>query len=372
MRGIIVFGFASALMTAGPAVAQPAASAGDMRRLHEQVVYTTVQILTSDGGVGTGWLLAQTGRPLVVTNRHVAEHVGPGGTRVRFYAGAERPPVEVGATRMHISAHIDLGILQLEADPPPTARALALSTDVTVVRGERVVLGGNPADPGNRAVLPFQTTEGVVTGHISGPAFQPCGVGRNCVVVDAASFSGSSGGPAFSVSGQLVGMLWGGPVQAAHMQMGMAAVTSQGQVVATVGQSRAAMQNPSFGYLIHVRTIADELRSLEAGTTRPTADRPRRPTLPLLPPRASVTAALAGAREPVAACGPGGEVQVTITFLGATGEVGRVRIETPDVRPHVADCIGNAIRAQRVPPFYRSDLLVTYRYRLGGPPSETP
>ena len=51
----------------------------------------------------------------------------------------------------------------------------------------------------NRSIaLPFQTTEGVVTGHVSGAGFKACGQGRNCVVVDAASL----GGPASHFCGR--------------------------------------------------------------------------------------------------------------------------------------------------------------------------
>jgi hypothetical protein len=52
---------------------------------------------------------------------------------------------------------IDLAVLQLEADPPPTARPIAMRTNTTVVRGERVVLGGNPSTlNGEATFLPFR------------------------------------------------------------------------------------------------------------------------------------------------------------------------------------------------------------------------
>ena len=207
--------FAGAFVACSPtAVAQPRADQArprDLRALHERAVYATV-LITTPIASATGWLLAQAGRPLVITNAHVANTVGLRGASVFFYAGSERPPVEVHATRAWTSGRIDLGILRLDADAPSTARPLVLRTSTTVVRGERIVLGGNPAT-GQGGVLPFQTTEGVVTGQIARSDFAQCGVGRNCIVIDAASFAGSSGGPALNVDGQLVGMLWGGPVQ---------------------------------------------------------------------------------------------------------------------------------------------------------------
>ena len=71
------------------------------------------------------------------------------------------------------------------------------------------------------------------------------------MVVDAASLGGSSGGPAFNRRGELVGMLWGGPVHAATVRVG------RGTARVSTG-----IENPSFAYLLHTRTIANELRRL--------------------------------------------------------------------------------------------------------------
>lgn len=219
---------------------------GDLRALHERVVYATVRV--SRGAMsGSGWLLAQSGRPYVVTNAHVARAAGD--CVVELYRGASEAPVQIPAQAIHTSRTADLGLLRLLGDPPTSARPVQLRTDTTVVRGQRVVLGGSPG-AGNGFVLPFQTTEGVVTGHVSGAAYAQCGAGRNCVVVDAASFRGSSGGPAFNTAGQLVGMLWGGPAQLAP-------------TASRSGRGVALIQNPTFSYLIHARTIAAELRRLE-------------------------------------------------------------------------------------------------------------
>jgi S1-C subfamily serine protease len=175
---------------------------------------------------------------MVITNGHVTR----ASTRVRveYYRGASTAPSGAWAVVQWRSRTIDLAVVRLEEDPPTTARALSFETG-DVVRGERIVLGGSPDD------LPFQTTEGVVTGALpESPLAARCGDQRNCLVVDAASFAGSSGGPAINAAGHVVGMLWGGPV---------------GEVSTRAGALPLWVQNPSFAFLIHVRTMERELRS---------------------------------------------------------------------------------------------------------------
>ncbi|MCC7538381.1 MAG: hypothetical protein IT379_19310 [Deltaproteobacteria bacterium] len=50
--------------------------------------------------------------------------------------------------------------------------------------------------------------------------------------------------------------------------------TPDGRTVTGVLEGEGVVQNPSFGYLIHTRTIAEELRTLEV--TRPPASAPAR------------------------------------------------------------------------------------------------
>lgn len=222
-----------------------------MRALHARVVHNLVQIRTAHGA-GSGWLLQQSGRPVVVTNKHVVRGVRR--AEVLFYRGTENAPSVVRAQVFGRSNNVDLAVLRLDADPPNSARPHRMNTTTTVYRGERIVLGGNPGTA-DGIQLPFQTTFGVVTGHVSGNRYEQCGRGRNCVVVDAASLGGSSGGPAFNLRGELVGMLWGGPAQLGDV------MTTRGPV-----RESAIVQNPSFAYLIHTRTLADELRRFERAT----------------------------------------------------------------------------------------------------------
>lgn len=247
-------------LDAMPASAQEARAQADLRALHSRVAHATVLIRAPDS-IGSGWLLAQSGRPVVITNRHVVARTRT--ATVAFYTDSERPPVSVRATVWHRARDIDLAILRLDADPPPEAEPLEMRTDVTVVRGQRVVLGGNPQGAAND-VLPFQTTEGVVTGHVSGSAYDECGPRRNCIVIDAASIAGSSGGPAFNIDGQLVGMVWGGPVQNARVGTTVIGATSRGEGVAGVGFGRGDVGNPTLAFLIHTRVIGEELQRLQA------------------------------------------------------------------------------------------------------------
>jgi S1-C subfamily serine protease len=240
--------------------AQPAQQNVDLRQLHETAVFATVRVQVSSTTWGTGWLLEQSGRPLVITNKHVIEGVGRAQVRVHFYQGTDRAPVEVPARVFRTSPRIDLAVLQLEDDAPSTARPIPLRTDTTVVRGERVVLGGNPSTfiGGRVTYLPFQTAEGVVTGHIADRAFEQCGAGRNCVVVDAASMQGSSGGPAFNLERQLVGMLWSGPVLRGRSRT---EIVEPGRRV--VAHEETEIANPAFSYLIHTHVMSEELRLME-------------------------------------------------------------------------------------------------------------
>lgn len=201
-------------------------------------MFATVRITTSTHR-GSGWLLAQTdARPLVMTNRHIADTALRGRIDIELYRGSSASPHRGEATLFYRSDTIDLAIFQLAEDPPATSRALEIER-ADVARGERVVVAGNPGD------LAFQTTEGVVTGALPEiPLTSSCGTGRNCLVVDAASFGGSSGGPALNTAGRVVGMLWGGPLS---------------ELIVGGTRLPAFIQNPAFAYLVHIRTIQEEL-----------------------------------------------------------------------------------------------------------------
>lgn len=176
---------------------------------------------------------------MVVTNRHVVRQRGR--VEVGFYQGSEGRTATVYANLVAASQQVDLSVLRLDADPPGTARALEIE-EGDVVRGERVVLGGNPNE------MRFQTSEGVVTGHVPDRR-RECGPGRNCIAIDASSFVGSSGGPVLNREGRVVGMLWGGP---------------GGRAGRTVRGVPVWLQNPTFAFAIHCQVLREELPRINA------------------------------------------------------------------------------------------------------------
>lgn len=58
-------------------------------------------------------------------------------------------------------------------------------------------------------------------------------------------------------------MLWGGPRYVARTASVVVGNTGRGQSVQGVAHGVAAIDNPSLAFLIHTRTIAAELRTLE-------------------------------------------------------------------------------------------------------------
>lgn len=241
----------------------------DLRAVHARIVSATVRIeyrtrrRASRGGdfviqrqTNSGWLLAQTGRPLVVTNGHIQETTG--NAYVLFYAGAGREEVAVRAEQVQVSRTLDLRVLRLLEDSPASVRPLRLQTNTVVVRGQRVVLAGNPTDDlGN--TLRFQSVEGIVSGHASGRPYFLCGPRRACVIIDCASFAGEAGGPVVNADGELVGMLWGGP---SRMHAGTRDVQRRGTRPAAPRGERGTHRG-SFAYMIHARTIAAQLQEWE-------------------------------------------------------------------------------------------------------------
>ncbi len=183
----------------------PSASTGDLRTAHDRCVRSLVRIQREDGAIGSGWIAELAGQRVVVTNAHVVQGVRT--VRVHPYDGEG-----VLAAVRYVSPHIDLAILVpamelLSRTADGEARAVApLEVGVgALVRGERVVLGGNPGG------LYFITTEGVVAGVVSSThdSDQACGEGHNCVVLDSEGELGSSGGPIVDHGGRVIGMLWG-------------------------------------------------------------------------------------------------------------------------------------------------------------------
>ncbi len=180
--------------------------ATDLRHAHDRCVRAMVRLEREDGRVGSGWVAELAGRRVVVTNAHVVEGV----LRLRAVPYGGEP---VLAHVRVISTHIDLAILVPESELMTTDGVTGELIPVPLleigsgplVRGQRVVLGGNPGG------LHFITTEGVVAGVVAHTpnSDQACGEGHNCVVLDTEAEPGCSGGPIIDAEGRVIGMLWG-------------------------------------------------------------------------------------------------------------------------------------------------------------------
>lgn len=167
----------------------------DLRAAHERCARSLVRIERTEGNVGSGWVVELGAARLVVTNAHVVD--GESSLWIETSDGAGRV-----ANVVYVSSRIDLAILEV-----PGGLAVPALNFVAgdVVRGERVVIGGNPGG------LSFITSEGVVAGLIRGTplASQACGRDADCIVIDAEAEPGSSGGPVVDHQGRVIGMIWG-------------------------------------------------------------------------------------------------------------------------------------------------------------------
>ena len=205
---------------AWPAPRHAAAHAVEDLRAAHQLAHRSTVLVTSPLGEGAGWIAELDGTRLVVTNRHVVQELH--GVRVHFSDGSE----DLGLV-VHRSRTIDVALVvvsnPIPIPPLPMARG-------GLMRGERVVLGGHPGG------MHFITSEGVIAGAAAGlvETDRACGVGRNCVVIDAETHFGNSGGPVVDRNGNCLGMVWGG------------------------------VRATSFTLAVHAETMAEELSRVES------------------------------------------------------------------------------------------------------------
>lgn len=248
--GIVLIAISCALF-AGLGHAESARRPLEARAIHERAVRATVVVKTRHG-LGTGWLI-ENPTPVIVTNRHVIDG-SRGSVKLGFYQGSGDRRLWMEGRVVYRSDKIDLALIKPREALPEGTHQLRVSSS-RIVRGDRVVLAGHPGlSPGEDALF-FQTTEGVLTGvtpEVRG--FRACGERRNCLVIDSASFHGGSGGPALGPDGEVVGMLWGGPVQT------LKAATTRGAEV----QLPAWVSTDSFAFLIHADSIRQEFDKLRA------------------------------------------------------------------------------------------------------------
>ena len=180
----------------GRSTARAQAAAPDLRAAHAMCARSMVRIEGMDGTYGSGWVVELAGELYVVTNRHVV--TGQVDLWVWFDASAGSL-----ASIAYVSTAIDLAVVRVVGVIPVEPLRFVSGR---VVRGERVVIGGNPGG------LSFITTEGVVAGFDAGTdaaALAGCNRGNECLVLDAEAEPGSSGGPVLDHEGRVIGMMWG-------------------------------------------------------------------------------------------------------------------------------------------------------------------
>jgi serine protease Do len=139
----------------------------------------------SASALGAGFVISEDG--YVVTNNHVIE--GADEIEVEFINGDIFPAKIVGT-----DANIDIAVLKLDADKPFEYVAFG-NSDVARV-GDWVMAMGNPLGQG------FSVSAGIISARnreLSGPY-------DDYIQTDAAINRGNSGGPLFSMDGEVIGV----------------------------------------------------------------------------------------------------------------------------------------------------------------------
>lgn len=153
----------------------------------------------------------------IVTNRHVVEHSGVGGTvKVRPVLPQEHgrstmgPGLEGVVRALH--SHLDLAVIELLQPIPSEIRPLApIQGDSLLPRGTEVLIHGFPATS-----VPT-VSRGIVSGHHHNFSDD-----EPVYLLDAASGSGSSGGPVTDRQGRLVAIASAVYDNAASQELGFA------------------------------------------------------------------------------------------------------------------------------------------------------
>ncbi len=172
----------------GPSV--PATPEESLSDVAERTLPSVVSVQAPDGQ-GSGFVFDREGR--IITNAHVVESVGEGGTvTVVLGDGQRREAVVVGA-----DVDDDLAVLQV-ADPAGLAPAqLGSSTGLRV--GDQVLAIGSPLG-----------LAGTVTAGIISATDRQARIGdgrtRPMIQTDASINPGNSGGPLVNTAGQVVGV----------------------------------------------------------------------------------------------------------------------------------------------------------------------
>ena len=140
--------------------------------------------------IGSGSLIMYQGRPLVLTNAHVAANAAQ--LVVKLVDGRELQAKLAGAEESSDIAAVEL------TNPPADLKYATLGDSAKLEVGEWVIAIGNPYD--------YEHT--VTVGIVSAKGYRPVSKDRyqNVIQTDAAINQGNSGGPLCNVAGEVVGV----------------------------------------------------------------------------------------------------------------------------------------------------------------------
>ncbi|MDE1977535.1 MAG: trypsin-like peptidase domain-containing protein, partial [Elusimicrobia bacterium] len=147
--------------------------------------------------IGSGSILTPQG--LVVTNGHVVQMAGAGGTVMVVLSNGQRYPAKI--LTFSSPDRKDIAFLQLPniGRPWPTVQ---IGDSSALKEGDRVIAMGHPLG------LPFTVTQGVVSGlkdpDGAEPRYNP--VYHDMIQTDAPITHGNSGGPLLNAQGQQIGI----------------------------------------------------------------------------------------------------------------------------------------------------------------------
>jgi serine protease Do len=195
LRGAVVLALVGSC--GGGGAAKPAAPrALTAKDIVQRSSAAIVRIEAGSDKVGTGFILDKIG--LVATNLHVV--AGESSIKVRLYDGSQYAVMQIAG----IDPDRDLAVLQIK--PARELPVLKLGDSDVMTAGDQIVTIGNPL-----GVFDYSVTEGLISQvrPVCGRAdiaAQRCKQELTVLQISAAISPGSSGGPLFNQSGEVVGV----------------------------------------------------------------------------------------------------------------------------------------------------------------------
>jgi len=195
LRGIVVLALVGSCGGGGaakPVAPRPLTAKEIVQRSSPAIV----RIESGADKVGTGFILDKLG--LVATNLHVV--AGESAIKVRLYDGSQYAVMQIAG----IDPDRDLALLRIK--PTKDLPVLKLGDSDAMTAGDQIVTIGNPL-----GVFDYSVTEGLISQvrPVCGRAdiaAQRCKQELTVLQISAAISPGSSGGPLFNQSGEVVGV----------------------------------------------------------------------------------------------------------------------------------------------------------------------